>query len=97
MAVRIRWSQASVSDLEEICRFIAKDSDYYARVFAQKIMGIIEAIPSFPEAGRIVPEYRREDLREKIYRNYRIVYRVRSDAIEVVAITHASKPLDNKL
>lgn len=82
--------------MEEICRFISKDSAYYARMFAQKIVSIVEAIPSFPEAGRIVPEYRREDLREKIYRNYRIVYRVKSDVIEIVAITHSSKPLNDK-
>jgi len=62
-------------------------------MFAQRIVSIVEAIPSFPETGRIVPEYRRQDLREKIYRNYRIVYRIKADAIEIVAITHGSKPL----
>ena len=65
-------------------------------MFAQKIVSIVEAIPSFPETGRIVPEYRREDLREKIYRSYRIVYRVKSDVIEIVAITHGSKPLNDQ-
>ena len=97
MADKIRWSQASVSDLEEICRFISKDSDYYARMFSQRIISVVEAIPSFPEAGRIVPEYGRHDLREKIYRNYRIVYRMKADAIEIVAITHGSKPISDKL
>ena len=97
MAVKIRWSQGSVSDLEEICRFISKDSDHYARMFAQRVVSIVEAIPPFPEAGRIVPEYQRQDLRERIYRNYRIVYRIKGDAIEIVAITHGSKPLNDKL
>ena len=83
--------------MEEICRFISKDSDYYARMFIQRIVSIVEAIPFFPEAGRIVPEYQRQDLREKVYRNYRIVYRIKGDAVEIVAIIHGSKPLNDKL
>ena len=93
MAIKIRWSPSSVTDLEDICRFISKDSGYYARMFAQKIQSIVDTIPSFPESGRIVPEYGRPDLREKIYKNYRIVYRIRDDAIEIAAITNSAKPL----
>ena len=97
MAIKVRWSPGSVADLEDICHFISKDSDYYARMFAQKMLDIVEGIPSFPESGRIVPEYQRQDLREKIYKNYRIVYRIRDDAIEITAITHSAKPLPDSL
>ena len=57
MAIKVRWSPGSVPDLEDICHFMSKDSDYYARMFAQKIFDIVEGIPSFPESGRIVPDY----------------------------------------
>ena len=93
MALRIRWSPSSISDLEAICSFISKGSTFYARIFGQRILRLVQGIPSFPESGRIVPEYQRQDLREKIYKNYRIVYRIREDAIEVVTITHSAKPL----
>ena len=33
-----------------------KDSHYYARMFAQKIPGIVESIPLFPESGKIAPK-----------------------------------------
>ncbi len=72
----------------------AKDSEYYARVFAQGVINAIERLLIFPESGRIVPEYNRKDLREIIFQNYRIVYRIKSDAVEVVTITHGARLME---
>jgi len=44
-----------------------------------------------------VPEYRDKNLREKIYKNYRIVYRIKGELIEIIAICHGAKPLDDIL
>ena len=97
MALKIRWSPRAISNLEEICDHISKDSRYYALVLARRIINIIESIPLFPESGRMVPEYQSQILREKIYKGYRIVYRIKSDCIEVVAISHGAKLLDDIL
>jgi len=93
MAKRIIWSPKAADNLEEICNFIGEDSEYYARIFAQRIIVEIEKITNFPKAGRIVPEYHRDDLREKIYQNYRIVYRIKPGAIEIVTIVHGARLL----
>ena len=45
----------------------------------------------FPESGRIVPEYNQKDLWEVIFQNYRIVYRIKPDIIEIVTITHGAR------
>ena len=42
-------------------------------------------------ATQIVPEYQDENLREKIFQNYRIVYRITGDFIEIVIISHSAK------
>jgi plasmid stabilization system protein ParE len=97
MAYSIKWSPRAASHFEEICDYIAKDSRYYAALFAKKIVSIVKTIPHFPKAGRIVPEYNNENLREKIYKNYRIVYRIKSEVIEIVAVCHAARPLENIL
>ena len=97
MAVKIKWSPRAASNLEEICDYIAKDSEYYAFLFAKKIINIVKTIPKFPESGRIVPEYEMNNLREKIYENYRIVYRIKRDLIEIVAICHGARSLDRIL
>ena len=93
MAKRIIWSPKAADNLEEICNFIGEDSEYYARIFAQKIIAEVESIPDFPKAGRIVPEYQQDNLREKIFQNYRIVYRIIPDTIEIVAIVHGARLL----
>jgi plasmid stabilization system protein ParE len=95
MAYKIRWSPRAASNFEDVCNYIAKDSEYYAALFAKKVNAVVKAIPQFPEAGRIVPEYRDETLREKIYENYRIVYRLKREFVEIVTICHGAKPLDN--
>ena len=95
MADRIIWSPRAALNFEEICEYIAKDSKHYSFLFAKKVNKIIKSIPQFPMAGRVVPEYRDDNLREKIYENYRIVYRVKADCIEIVAICHGAKPLEN--
>ena len=97
MDVTIRWSPKAASHLEQICEYIAIDSETYARIFAKKVLSLVEGIVLFPEAGRIVPEYNDPKLREQICGNYRIIYRLKNDAIEIVAICHGSRLLERLL
>lgn len=94
MAKKIRWSPKAADSFEEICNFIAKDSEYYASMFAKKINLLVKNIALFPLAGRVVPEYQDENLREKIFQNYRIVYRIKENFIEIVMISHSAKQLN---
>lgn len=95
MALKIIWSPQASYHLAEICDYISKDSEYYASLFAEKVIKLIETIPDFPRSGRMVPEYNEEDLRERIYGNYRIIYRIKEEVIEIVAICHGSRLLEN--
>jgi plasmid stabilization system protein ParE len=97
MAIQVRWSPRAAADLERICDHIGRDSETYAALLAKRIIAIIEGLGEFPRAGRIVPEYDVETLRERIYQSYRIVYRVRDDAVEVAAIVHAARLLPEVL
>jgi plasmid stabilization system protein ParE len=97
MAFKIIWSPQAAWNLEEICEYISKDSRYYAGIFAKQVIKIIKSIPNFPRSGRVVPEYDDENLREKIYGDYRIIYRIKQGAIEIAAICHGSRLLENVL
>ena len=92
---RIIWSPNASDDLESICEYIAIDSKYYARLFAKQVIKAIERLIVFPESGRIVPEYNLRNIREIIYQNYRIVYRVKSETVEIVTIVHGARLLDH--
>ncbi len=94
MADRIIWSPRAASHLESICEFIAEDSPIYARVFAQKVVALVKSIPAFPQTGRIVPEYNDPGLREKIYGDYRIIYRIKANTVEIAAICHGARRLE---
>jgi toxin ParE1/3/4 len=90
---KLIWSPTATANLEEICNFIETDSEHYAILFAQNIIALIEEIPKFPNSGRVVPEYNQESLREKIFHSYRIVYRIKPEIIEIVAIVHGARLL----
>ena len=90
---RIRWAPGAITDLEDICDFISRDSEYYAAHFAQRILSVVESIPDFPLSGRIVPEYEEDNIREKIYKNYRMVYRLKNGFVEIAAICNSAKPM----
>lgn len=90
---RVIWSPRAVADLDAICEFIARDSDYYARLVGQRILEAVERIPDFPEAGSIVPEYNDERIRERLVYSYRLIYRLKEDVVELVTIFHAARLL----
>ncbi|MBD3320021.1 MAG: type II toxin-antitoxin system RelE/ParE family toxin [Chitinivibrionales bacterium] len=75
----------------DICNYIARDSERYAAIFAQRVFASIELLTDFPEMGRIVPEYDNPSLREKIFGNYRIVCRLIPHVVEIVAISRGSR------
>ena len=93
--IKITWSREALQDLEDIIAYISKDSEYYAKNFATKIINSIEILKSFPEIGRVVPEHNNSQLRELIYRNYRIVYYAEKVKVEIVTIFRGSKLLED--
>ncbi len=55
-----------------------------------------EALLEFPRRGRIVPEFNKDDVRELIFHNYRLVYKVENENIYVVSVAHGSMDLVEK-
>jgi plasmid stabilization system protein ParE len=91
---KIEWTDDGYSSFEEVIQYIAKDSPYYAGIVAEKILLAIEKLMDFPEIGRVVPEYNNPRIREIIYKNYRIVYKLVEDVIFVVLVVHGSRDLE---
>lgn len=87
----VRWTQQAADDLQAIHDFIARDSLRYARAEVERIFGAIDQLEVFPGCGRIVPEHRREDVRELVERPYRIVYRTHRESVIVLMIFRASR------
>jgi len=90
---KLIWSPRALKDLDGICEYIARDSAKYAYLFAERIVATIESIPQHPLLGAVVPEYAQEGLRERLFQNYRIVYRLIEGGIELVTIIHGARLL----
>lgn len=90
----VKWTQQAADDLESITNFIAKDSVHYASLFAVDIIEAVERLDTFSRAGRIVLEKNKPAIREIIFGNYRIIYRLKNEAVEILTIYHGSRLLD---
>jgi len=90
----IKWTPQSLGDIEAIADFIARDSDYYALMFTEKVFDTVERLKLFPESGRMVPELNRKKIREIIFGNYRIIYRIKSETqVDILRIYHSARLL----
>ena len=93
MARGLVWSPEAIEDIESIASYIERDSVWYAKAVASKIVETAETIPNFPELGRVVPEIGNVAIRERFAYSYRIIYRIESERILVAAAIHGSRLL----
>ncbi len=89
----VEWSARARADIRELYAYISKDSPHYGRRYIEKILRIAEKLVEHPQIGRKVPEADHDDIRELIFRNYRIIYRVTPDRVYVVTVLHGSRDL----
>ena len=95
MDLEVEWSPGAMEDLESIAEYIARDSEFYARAVVTEVLSVSRNIPDFPLIGRIVPEISEENVRERLVYSYRLVYRIESRRILVVAVIHGKRLLEN--
>jgi toxin ParE1/3/4 len=93
MAYKLIWSPAARDDLHDIVVFIARDSPNRAMSFGYQLISETDRLQEFPEFGRIVPEYRNHDIREIIFRPYRIVYRIdhENNVCEITRVCYSAR------
>lgn len=86
--VRVKWTKQARADLKSICDYIARDSRYYSIVFKENVFKKAGNLSHFPQMGRIVPEFNEDTLRELIIGDYRMMYEVKQERVEVLAVVH---------
>jgi len=91
--VIVKWTKNSLEELDEIANYISKDSLKYAKILTNQIFEMASHLEQFPKLGRIVPEYKDPNLREIIYKNYRIIYLIKKKNIEIISVIHGSHKL----
>ena len=89
----IEWTAVALADLHDLRDYIARDSPFFARQFTERIIGAVEKLEDFPDIGRTVPEAKRNDVRELVFRSYRIIYLIEQERIRILTVVHGSRDL----
>jgi addiction module RelE/StbE family toxin len=89
----VSWSENALNNLNDIGEYISVDSVKYAQITVEELFNCVQILSTFPESGRIVPEFNNPKIREIIKGNYRVVYKIISKNKMVVLTVHHSKRL----
>lgn len=91
--MKVHWTDNAIDHLSNIYEYIALNSPTYARRMVDRITRRSEQISEVPLSGRKVPEYESKDIRELYEKPYRIIYRIKPDQIDVIAVIHGARLL----
>jgi len=72
--------------LFEIEDYISQDSPERAEKFVVQLIEHAETLSDKPLRGRTVPEISNPDIRELIFRKYRIVYRIKGNNLDILTV-----------
>jgi plasmid stabilization system protein ParE len=93
--VRLVWSQLADRQVDEVVAYIVADDAAVARRLVQELLERVEALRRFPDAGRVVPELGRDDIRELLVGSYRVIYRRSDAAVEIAVVRHQARKFDD--
>jgi len=87
----VQWTGTAQDHLDAIYAYIAQDSPEYALRMVDRLTRRSQQIADAPLSGRRVPEYDMDQLREVIEKPYRIIYHIKPDQIDVIAVLHCAR------
>ncbi len=91
--MKIITEKHAQQELIQIKWYIAQDSEFYANRTVNEINKRIDNLLLFPEMGKVINEKR--DIRQIIYKSYKILYKFNSENIYILHIIHHSRDISN--
>lgn len=91
--VQVTWTLQALDDLQAVHEYVAHDSQRYADLFIDRLVEASARLADLPNPGRMVPEYQDPNIRELLISNYRLIYRVKPHAVQVLAVHHGARLL----
>ena len=88
---RVTWHPDALEDIDEIASFIARDAPSLGNLFARRVFDATKRLGQFPRSGREIPELGRDDIREIIVGNYRVIHHLLPGEVEVIAVVHGAR------
>ena len=91
---RVVWSRPALDALNDALAYIAAESPPGAASVARAALEGAESLSTLAERGRIVPEIGRPAIREIFVFRYRLLYRLGSDRVTVIAFLHGARDFE---
>lgn len=93
--IKVEFADSAIFDLDEIYAwYVEQQSPESGQRLIAEIVDKTSQLDSFPQSGRIVPEFGLVNVRELIYPPFRIVYRLDKDSIWIVRIWRSERLLN---
>ena len=89
--MKVVWTDTASAHLAAIHEFISRDSETYAQRVVDRLTRRSEQIAEFPLSGRKVPEVDLPQIREIVEGPYRVIYYIKPDQIDVLAVIHGAQ------
>ena len=89
--MKVVWTATAQDHLDAIYAYIAQDSPQYALRMVDRLTRRSQQVADTPFSGRRVPEYDLEQIREIIEGTYRIIYYIKPDQIDILAVLHSAR------
>ncbi|MBK7979578.1 MAG: type II toxin-antitoxin system RelE/ParE family toxin [Ignavibacteriae bacterium] len=94
--MKVNWTKESLHNIQEIEDYISQDNPIAAIKLIDKLISLVEDLVEFPEKGRVVPELSISHIREILYKNYRVVYLIKKNTIDILTVFEGHKLLDKE-
>ncbi len=92
--MNVRWTRTAEGHLDAIHAHIARDSNEYAQRMVDRLTTKSRQIAEFPASGRKVPEFAADQIREVIEGSFRIIYQIKTDQIDILAVVHGAMDIN---
>ena len=90
----VAFAASAVADIEKILEWYREQQILeVGKRLVSEIMGRVEALQDYPDMGRVVPEFDRDNLRELIHSPFRIVYRRDTRRVRIVRVWRSERLL----
>jgi toxin ParE1/3/4 len=93
--MKVEWSARAQQEVTDIAQHKAQFDSEAAFGWVNRIYDASYEPERFPEMGRMIPELQNPALREIIFeKQYRMMYRVTAETIEILAVRHGRQAFD---
>ena len=91
--MKVHWTDTARDHLRAIHAYIARDSPQYALRVVDRLTRRSQQIAEFPLSGREVPEFAVPQVREILEGPFRIIYYLKPDQIDVLAVINGAQQI----